>query len=156
MGVPEASGRDTTGPASSAPEAVSLSLTADTYATGFGRDLYCATLVLESRRPVGLIANLGYRREERIHDPRRQEAKVGLGIGGECFASSRHRIDGTLSCDELIRNLDRAPIVEGNAKVDLLMSDRLRLTTAVTCVNHDERYAEGPIRGSLGLGFAFR
>jgi hypothetical protein len=52
-------------------------------------------VILESRRAVGLIANLGYRREERIHDPRRQEVKVGAGIGGECFASSRHRVDGT-------------------------------------------------------------
>jgi hypothetical protein len=147
--IPPPSARDALG-------AVSLSLTADTYATGFGRDLYAATLIAESRRPPGLIANLGYRREERIHDRRREELKLGTGFGWRWLAASRRPLDVALSGDELIRNQGRASVRQANAKLDFTLTDALRLTSSVTFANHSERYAEGLVRVNAGLGFAFR
>src|SRR6267378_2268357 len=49
------------------PLLLSLALDADTYSTGFGRDLYAATLIMDSANPGGFTANVGYRQEEKLH-----------------------------------------------------------------------------------------
>jgi hypothetical protein len=136
--------------------AASLSLIADTYATGFGRDLYAATIIVESRRPLSLTTNFGYRREERIHDRRREELAVGAGIGGPRISLFGRPVFSALSCEELIRNLGRTSVFQANSQLDVPLSHRLCFTTAMTWANHAERYAKRGLRASAGFGLALR
>ncbi len=134
--------------------ALGLGLTADTYSTRYGRDLYVATLAAEARGPVPVIANLAYRRDEKFHGRRNQELKLGAGAAWRCFARSRRPLDATLSGALLLRNRRRADILEAGAGLFLPLGEGLRLGASVTCASHEDRYAEGRVRGAVSLAFA--
>jgi len=152
LGGADASAAATRGPL----RALDLNFTADTYATGFGRDLYAAACIAETRRPRGLLVNLAVHREESIHERARRELKAGAGFDWRCFGALGRPVIATLSCEELYRNLGRHRVAEANAKCDVPLTDQVRLTTAVTYADRPERYAEGTVRGSLGFGVMFR
>lgn len=134
--------------------ALGLDLTADTYATRYGRDLYVATLVAESRGPVPLVANLGYRRDEKFHGRRDQELKFGAAAAWRWFARSRLPVDATVSSAVLPRNRRRADIVEAGAGLFVPVGEGFRLGAGLTCANHEDRYTEGRVRGTVSLAFA--
>lgn len=134
---------------------LSLGLTADTYATGFGRDLYVATLVAEFGRPLDITLNAGYRSEEAVHTERHEELKLGAGVSWRLFRSSSLAgpLEVTLDGCGLIRNQNRASVWLGSVKLDFPLDSGLKLTTSLTVSTQPERPGEGIQRGSFGLSY---
>jgi hypothetical protein len=135
------------------PVRVGLGLVADTYATGFGRDLYAATLIADGSGAFSMIANAGYRAEEAVHTDRKEEFKLGAGLHWRTlsFGSRAAPLDVIVGEGVLLRNEGRAPVWLENARVEVPMHPAVHLIGGVTWSNHPERPAGRVVRASLEI-----
>lgn len=137
--------------------AVGGSLAADVYSTGFGRDLYMATLIAESSRGLPWVANLGYRAEEKVHQKRNDELKAGLGTGATWRRTLWivQAVEGSVSGAVLVRNRSREDVWLANTRLDLPMRGHVKVVGAVTWSNSPERIRVPVVRGRLSLAYEF-
>jgi hypothetical protein len=146
-------GKGTTAPTEPTP-ALAFSMSADHYATGFGLDLFTATLIAEISQPLNLTSNVGYRVEEEVREGRNDELKIAVGSSLRLLPGfPPGPVDATLSAGGLIRNHRRENVRLANAVVDFPLARSLKLTASMTCSNHPERTGEGLVRGCLGLSY---
>jgi hypothetical protein len=133
------------------------SLAADVYSTGFGRDLYMATLIAESSRGLPWAANFGYRAEEKVHQKRNDELKAGLGTGATWRGTLWivQAIEGSVSGAVLVRNRSREDVWLANTRLDLPMRGHVKAVGAVTWSNSPERIRVPLVRGRLALAYEF-
>ena len=132
---------------------VSLDIVADTYATGFGRDLYAGTLIVESRAFIG---NVGVRQEERPHHSRRhRELKIATGrewrIAGPSPARVPLRL--TVALGGIIRDDARESVPAANARIDCLVARAFRLTASGLVSSDPERAGQTATRGIIGISY---
>jgi len=134
-----------------------LSVSADMYGTGFGRDLSAATLIGELGRPLPLTVNVGARAEEKVHGDRNLEYKLGLGTTRRLRSriGPLGALDLTVAGGLLVRNDDRPNLRLGNVKLDAWLSPSWSATGAVIFSDHPERVGMGSTRGTVGLGYRF-
>src|SRR5262249_40213263 len=107
-----------------------LSLSADTYRTGFGKDLYSATLIGELPGPVPLTLNTGLRAYEKVPGSRDDECKLGRGASRRLIRD-RHALralDLTAAGGVLLRNRDRRSLWLGGLLLDAEVTPSLSLT----------------------------
>jgi hypothetical protein len=141
-------------PSSTAPTPVALDLAADTYETGFGRDLYSATMIADGIHGSPWIANGGVRAEERIRRRRDWELKLAAGTRVRwCPPLGAHPITATFGGGELLRNHGRRSVVLASTELDVPVHSALGLTGSLTCSNRPERFREGLVRGVIGLSY---
>jgi hypothetical protein len=139
------------------PVALGAALDADIYSTGFGRDLYLATLLAESTRGLPWTANAAFRAEEKVHGERNDELKLGLGSGASW---ARHwwiiqAIEGSASAAVMLRNRGREDVWLANTRLDLPLEGHVKMLGAVTWSNSPERIRVEVVRARLGLGYEF-
>jgi hypothetical protein len=134
---------------------LALSTTADTYATGFGRDLYTATLIGEVGGPVPLTLNAGVRASEKVHMKRDWECKLGVGTTHRLLARSSGfgALDVTAAGSVLLRDKERESLWLGSLKLDTVFTRRVALTTAVIFTDRPERVGVGSMRSVVGLTY---
>jgi hypothetical protein len=144
-------------PDTGAPVVLGGSLAADIYSTGFGRDLYMATLLAEGARGLPWNANLGFRAEEKVHHERNDELKVGLGseAGWHHPMGIVEAIEGSVSGAVLLRNRGREDVWLANTRVDVPMRGHVKAVGAVTWSNSPERIRVPVVRGRLALAYQF-
>ncbi len=134
---------------------LALSVAADMYGTGFGRDLYAATLIGELARPLPLTVNAGARAGEKVGTTRDWECKLGLGTGHRWLPSRGPLgpIDLNVAGSALLRDHERPTLWLGSLKLDAAMGRALTLTTAVIASDRPERAGVGAFRGSVGVSY---
>lgn len=130
---------------------MSLGLGADTYSTGFGRDLYSGTLILESG--ASWIANLGYWQEEKLHHGLRDH-EFKLGAGREwAWRLGSHPFETTLGVGSLIRERGHEGVRSAGARLDSPIGLGLRATASLMASNLPERSGERTVQAVLGLAY---
>ena len=133
---------------------LALDLVADTYETGFGRDLYSATMIADGIHGSPLVANGGFRAEERIRRRRDWEVKLAAGTRVSWHPPlAAHAITATFGGGELLRNHGRKGVTLASTELDVPVHDAFGLTGSLTCSNRPERYREGLVRGVIGLRY---
>jgi hypothetical protein len=133
---------------------VALDLVADTYETGFGRDLYSATMIADGIHGSPFVANGGFRAEERIRRRRDWEVKLAAGTRLSWHLPLGARtITATFGGGELLRNHGRKGVTLASTELDVPVRDAFGLTGSLTCSNRPERYREGLVRGVIGLRY---
>ena len=144
-------------PGAGAPVSLGGALAADIYSTGFGRDLYMASLIAEGTRGLPWDANLGFRAEEKVHHERNDEFKVGLGSGAKWHHPMWivQAVEGSVSGAVLLRNRGREDVWLANTRLDVPMSGHMKAVGAVTWSNSPERIGVPVVRGRLALAYQF-
>jgi hypothetical protein len=133
-----------------------LVLAADNLATGFGLDRYSAVLVGERPARVTLVANAGYRIQERYKSPiRDSEAVLGVGGFGAPLPWLRglRRAELGVAMSWLIRNHDRADLWCAGVRAEVPLADGLRLAIAVRHSPRPEMPGQDTTREVLTIAY---
>ena len=139
------------GPGSPGNTRLGLSLLADTFGTGYGRDLYAATALLEAGD--GFMGNVAYRQQERLHHGQRDhDFKLCVGKVYP-FHIGRERLDLTMGGGALVRERSQRNAALASARIDCPIGDRWRVTGALFTSTASQRTDHPHAGAVLGLGF---
>lgn len=133
---------------------LSFDFAADTYSTGFGRDLYAATLIVESSS--ALVANVGYRQEERLHHGQRDHAfKLCAGRAWQWRGGPGplRAIDATLGIGGLLRQHGQRNVRLAGLRLDSPLGTHVRATAAMFVSSLPERTGERCTRAVIGCSY---